>query len=125
MYPPVFEAVNVPAVQALLRALKGPLRVYEFGMAPQEVSYPYAVWRMAAGAPGNYLGRRPDHDSAVVQIDVYAKPSQGAPMARAVALALRDAIEGHAYVTSWRGDSIDPDTKNFNVSFDCSFVVSR
>lgn len=125
MTPPIFEAVNVPAVQAQLRALKGPLRFYQFGMAPQPAVYPYAVWRTVPGAPGNYLADRPDHDSVNLQIDVYASPSQGAPVARAVALALRDAIEGHAYVTSWRGDSIDPDTKNFNVSFDVAFVVHR
>lgn len=125
MTPPVFEAVNVPAVQAHLRALKGPLRFYQFGMAPQNVTYPYAVWRTASGTPGNYLADRPDHDAVSLQIDTYASPSQGAPVARAVALALRNAIEGHAYVTSWRGDSIDPDTKNFNVSFDVAFVVRR
>ncbi|RCW73810.1 tail completion protein gp17 [Pseudorhodoferax soli] len=123
--PPIFKAVNVPAVQAHLRALRGPLRFYAFGMAPQDVQYPYAVWRTAAGTPGNTLARRPDHDAGLFQIDVYAKPSQGVDTVRAVAHAIRDAIEGHAHLTAWRGESIDPQTKNFHVGFDVSWIVFR
>ncbi|PZP90520.1 MAG: hypothetical protein DI587_38480 [Variovorax paradoxus] len=125
MNPPIFQAVNVPAVQAHLRALRGPLRFYAFGMAPQKAEYPYAVWRTAAGAPGNTLSRRPLHDAGLFQIDVYASPSQGVETVRAVAFALRDALEGHAHVTAWRGEDIDPQTKNLHVGFDVSWIVFR
>lgn len=125
MFPPVFKAVNVPAVQQHLKTARGPLRFYAFGEAPQKVEYPYAVWRTVAGTPGNYLADRPDHDAAMLQIDVFASPSQGSSVVRAAAVALRDAIEGHAYVTSWRGESRDPDTKSYRVSFDISWIVRR
>jgi len=125
MYPPIFPAVNVPAVQALLRAGNGPLRFYAWGLAPQDVQMPYAVWRQVFGVPENYLGQRPDIDSFTTQIDVYASPTQGASVARTVADAISHAIEGAAYVTSWIGDSRDPETQNYVVTFQADWLVPR
>lgn len=127
MLPPIFPIVNVPAVQALLKTGTGPLRFYAFGQAPDDVQKPYAVWRQVFGAPENYLGQRPDIDSFTTQIDVYAAdiPGQRAPMARAIADAISYAIEGAAYVTAWIGDSRDPDTKNYVVTFQADWLVPR
>lgn len=125
MYPPIFEAVNVPAVQALLKTGKDPLRFYLFGMAPQGVKYPYAVWRLVTATPENYLADRPDIDGQTVQVDVFASPSQGASVARQVSTALSYAIEGHAYITSWLGESIDPDTKNPTSKFQVDWLTPR
>lgn len=127
MLPPIFPTVNVPAVQALLKTGNGPLRFYAFGMAPDDVQKPYAVWRQVFGSPENYLGERPDMDAFKTQIDVYAAdiPGQRAPMARAIANAISYAIEGAAYVTAWIGDSRDPDTKNYVVTFQADWLVPR
>lgn len=125
MYPPIFATVNVPAVQALLKTGNGPLRFYMFGMAPQDVAYPYAVWQMVSGSPENYLNQVPDIDSFTPQVDVYASPSQGPSVARQVAESLRNAIEPHAHVTSWRGERQEPDTKNWRVGFDVDWFVTR
>lgn len=125
MYPPIFEAVNVPAVQSLLKSGRGALRFYLFGMAPQNIEYPYAVWRQISGTPENYLGDRPDLDRFAIQIDVYASPSQGASVTRAVATALRDAIEPRAHITSWIGDSRDPDTQSYTFTFQADWLTPR
>lgn len=125
MTPDIFAAVNVPSVQAVLRTLPGPLRFYMFGRAPQGGPYPYAVWQLAYGNPENYLGQRPDVDSFGVQIDVYASPAQGPAVARQVAQALRDALEGACYITAWRGESVDPETGNFRFGFDCDWITYR
>lgn len=127
MLPPIFPTVNVPAVQALLKTGAGPLRFYAWGMAPDDVQKPYAVWRQVFGTPENYLSGRPDIDSFTTQVDVYAAdiPGQRAPMARAIADAISSAIEGAAYVTAWIGDSRDPDTKNYVVTFQASWLVPR
>lgn len=121
MFPPVFQTC---AASAAVTALIGttPVRLYPFGEAPQGVIYPYAVWQLVSGSPENYLGDRPDADSFTVQIDVYADT---ATSARNVAKALRDAIEPVAYVTSWRGESRDPDTKKYRFSFDVAWIVQR
>lgn len=129
MTPPIFATVDVAPVRALLKAPTGSLRFYMFGRAPQlpaaQPVYPYAVWQLAYGTPENYLGQRPDVDSLGVQVDVYASPGQGSAVARQVAVALRDALEGACYITAWRGESVDPETGNFRFGFDCDWVVPR
>lgn len=123
MFPPIFPAVAAsPACVALLKSGTGAVRFYQFGLAPQNVEKPYAVWQRVFGTPLNYLGDRPDMDTFSVQVDVYAG---GADSARTVALALRDAIEPVAYITSWLGESIDPDTKAYRFSFSTDWHVSR
>jgi hypothetical protein len=127
MTPPIFAAVDVAPVRALLKSGNGPLRFYAWGMAPQNVTYPYAVWRFAGGLPENYLGDVPDIDSFSLQIDVYAADVQGqrSEMTRRVAEALRDAIEPVAHITAWRGESRDPDTKSYRFTFDVDFWTPR
>lgn len=115
----------MPAVRALLKTATGPLRIYLFGKAPQNSPLPYVVWQMAYGSPENYLDKVPDVDSMGTQFDVYASPSQGAIVARQVAQAIRDAIEPHAHIVSWRGDSTDPQTNNCRFSFDADWWVNR
>lgn len=124
-YPPVFTlAAASPAVTALLGS--DPCRVWLFDRAPPVgtpfYQKPYAVWQQAGGVPENYLDKAPDADNWSVQVDVYA---ESIDEARAVALALRDAYEPHAYITNWNGESRDPDTNNFRVSFDVDFIVIR
>lgn len=122
MYPPVFAAVNVTGVHALLKTGQGELRFYLFGEAPQGVTRPYAVWRQVFGLPENFLGEAPDLDTFGTQIDVYAND---AASARAVAAALRDAIEPVAHITSWRGDGTDPETKAKTFTFEAEWKTAR
>lgn len=123
MFPPLFPAVaaNAPCV-ALLKAGTGPVRFYQFGLAPQNVVKPYAVWQRIFGAPENYLGQMPDIDSFSLQIDAYAS---SADQVRTVAAALRDALEPVGYITNWLGESIDPATGNYRFSFSMDALVPR
>lgn len=126
MIPPIFPAVNVAAVQALLKSGANELRFYAWGRAPQNPVTPYAVWQTVFGSPENYLGNTPDADGFGTQINVYADPTPaGSEKARAVAQALRDALEPVAYITAWRGESRDPETGRYVYSFDCEWVTNR
>lgn len=121
MTPPIFKVCSAsPAVTALLG--DSPCRLYPFGEAPEGVTYPYATWQWSGGEPENYLGDRPDMDQFDLQVDVWAKTGADAT---AVATALRDAIEGHAYITAWRGNGTDPETKSRRISFDVDWHVER
>ena len=121
MYPPIFEVCKADAaVVALLGS--NPLRFYPFGEAPQKVAKPYAVWQQVGGAPENYLAGRPDIDAYTLQVDVYA---DSAASSRAVAAAIRNAIELRAHIVAWRGESRDPETKNYRSSFDVDWFVHR
>ena len=121
MTPPIFQVCAAdPAVTALLGT--GPTRLFPFGNAPQGVALPYAVWQTITGTPENYLGQTPDIDSFTVQVDVYASTGS---QARQVAKALRDAIEPHAYVVGWNGESTDRDTGHKGYGFDVEWRVPR
>lgn len=110
MTPSIFYAVNVPAVQAVLKTGTGPLRFYMFGLAPKEKVYPYAVWAVTGGRPENYVQGAPDADNYSIQIDVYASPDQGPSVARNALEKIQTAIESVAYVTSYLGEDRDPET---------------
>lgn len=95
----------------------------------QPAIYPYAVWQRIYGTPFNYLGDVPDADQFTIQIDCYEQASNlsGADKVRQIAAAIRDSIEQPmaAYITSWLGESIDPDTKNWRFTFQVDWIVPR
>lgn len=121
MNPPLFTIVSG---NSLVSSIFGtnPVRVLPFGSADENTILPYAVWQVVAGLPENYLGNLPDADTFLTQIDVYAKTGT---VARNGAKALRDALEPHAYIVSWRGESKDQTTGNFRYSFDINFITAR
>jgi hypothetical protein len=121
MYPPLFQVCAADSdVQTLLGV--GPTRLWPFGEADPSPTYPYAVWQTIAGSPQNYLGQTPDVDFFGLQIDVYARTAEDA---RAVARALRGAIEPVAYVTAYIGEFRDTITRNFRYSFSVDWIVQR
>lgn len=122
MTPLIFAyAAGSSAVTALLGS--APVRFFEFGEAEeQKPATPYAVWQTVYGTPENLLNETPRADSWGVQVDSYAKTSS---QARAVAKALRDAVEPHGYVVSWNGESHELDTRLYRYSFTVEFLDAR
>lgn len=121
MYAPIFATCSAStAVKALIGS--SPVRLYPFGFAPQAVVLPYVVWQTITGRPENFINQTPDIDKFSIQVDVYALTETSA---RAVAKALRDVIEPVAHITSWRGESTDPDTLHKRFSFDVDWFVKR
>ncbi|WP_455424903.1 DUF3168 domain-containing protein [Dryocola sp. LX212] len=121
MIPPIFAVCSASDV---VKSMLGtsPVRLYPFGLQDDVVTYPYAVWQNISGQPDNYLGQRPDVDRYSIQVDVYADtPVQAMNTAR----ALRDAIEGEAYITRWGDQTRDQETKRYRYSFDVDWIVSR
>lgn len=129
MFAPIFEiAAQDATVKNLLGtgAVGDPVRLYPFGLAPQEKPedriYPYAVWQNVSGYPENYLAGRPKEDHFTVQVDVYGK---NAASVRAVSLALNNALELQAYVVRFGDEDRDRETKNYHYSFDVDFITPR
>lgn len=121
MFPPIYAVCAAdPAVTALLGT--APTRFIPFGEVEQGTVKPYATWFVVAGAPENYLDKRPDIDRFVLQIDCWAVTATGV---RNVAEAIRDAVEGQAYVISWRGEDRDPETQLYRYGFDVEWFVKR
>jgi len=125
MFAPIFQTVAASsAVTALLGT--APVRFWPFGDAPeptqQGYALPYATWQTVSGIPENYINQVPDLDSYTLQVDVYASTGTSA---RAAAEALRNAIEPHAHIVAWRGESREKDTKLYRYSFDVNWLVQR
>lgn len=125
MFAPIFEIVSQDTtVKALIGAgtLNNPVRLYPFGLAPQNPTYPYAVWQNVSGYPENVLAGRPAEDHYTVQVDVYGKT---AASVREVSLALNNALELDAYIVRFGDEDRDPETKNYHYGFDVDFIKSR
>lgn len=120
MYPPIFAICFADnGVKSKLGS--NPLRLYPFGEAKQGVALPYAVWQTIGGFPLNTL-TTPAEDDFSAQVDVYGST---ATQVRDAAKALRDALESHAHITAWRGETTDKDTGNKRFSFDIEFITPR
>lgn len=127
MNPPVFAlAAADAAVVAKLKTGSGPLRVWQFGLAPQRgtqfYKVPYAVWQFAYGSPENYLGDRPDTDFQGIQVDAYAATDAEA---RDIAEKLQHAFELSGHVTGFRGEEKDIPTGLSRSGFDVEFWTPR
>lgn len=120
MTPPLFELLVADAgITAVFGTL--PTRIYPIE-APGNVSKPYAVFQTIFGSPENNLNERPNIDFWSIQIDVF---SDDIGQLRDAAEAMRDALELHAHITSWDGDSRDFATKLFKYSFTVEFWHNR
>lgn len=119
--PPLFAVCFADAqVKAMLGA--NPMRLYQFGLAPQNAQKPYAVWQSVFGFPENYLGQRPDAESHTIQIDVYADSSAAA---RQVLHAIEYAVELQCYITRYGPDDRDIETMDYTTSMDISWITNR
>lgn len=120
-FAPVFATIKAASPVTVLIGTN-PVRCYPAGEAPQGVALPYCTYQQIAGGPENYLNQLPDIDSGLVQIDVYAANTTSA---RAVFIALRDAVEPVAYVTAVREDGKDPETNRVRISMDTDWLTDR
>lgn len=121
MYPDIFAiAAASTAVQTALGT--EPTRFWPAGRAPQDETRPYATHQLVYGAPENTLSCVPLSDSFGVQVDAYAKTVSDA---RAVAAALRGAVEPHGYVVAWNGEDWEAATGLYRVSFTVEFITDR
>ncbi len=121
MIAPIFSVCAASSAVIMLLG-DNPMRLYPFGMHDDNIVYPYAVWQNVTGIPENYLAQRPDVDFFTLQVDAYADTPDEVI---AVAAALRDAIESHAYITRWGGQEQDAETKRYRYSFDVDWIVPR
>lgn len=120
MYPPIFSICNSDS--SVIGIFGDPVRLYANGQAPHGVTAPYATYQIISGSPENYIAGRPDADSFSMQIDVYAANGQ---LSQDGAEAIRDAIELYSYVTNWRGESKEDETRLYRYSFDVDWIVNR
>lgn len=118
MAPPVWEILSItPSVQSLVGSA-----IYPGGQVAEGTPLPYITWQGIGGSPENCLGHTPDVDMFSIQFDCWA---DDVAEVRAIAEAVRDAIEQDAHIVSWRGDQRDDATGAYRYSFDVDWYVYR
>lgn len=97
-----------------------PVRFFEFGQAPKLEQVPYATYQHITGTPFNVLTGPAPADFITVQIDVWGRTSTES---KDISNAIRQAIEGSCYVTSWLGTNREIDA--FRTIFTVQFIELR
>lgn len=120
MFPPVFQILKAsPAVTAILGAIP---KAYEFAAAPAGTVPPYVAWSAVGADPQNSLGEAPETDLFPLQLDCYAATS---PQAKALALAVRDAMEPHAALTGVPVNLREAETGFYRIALQFDYWMQR
>lgn len=121
MMPPVFPILNGnSAVKALLGSQ--PLRVYPWGQAPQNVARPYVTYGVYNGQPENQLDPTPQIDNIGTQIDIWG---DSAKSCHDCFVAIRDALEPLAHMTTYQAQEKDSETQLFRARMEFDFWIQR
>lgn len=117
-----FDLLN-SNVQVKLQLGANPLRVYPYGIKIDSIPRkPYVLYGLFNSVPYNYLADRCDMDLSGIQADIYAETSEKVMLCFE---AIRSAIDGNGYVTSY--STIDTDIENglYHIRMDIDFHVER
>ena len=118
---PIFTILNSNTTITSKLKSDNVLRVFEFGMATENVKFPYVVWQVISGQPYNNLDCPPPVDKVRVQFDVYG--TTGAE-SKNIAKLVRLAIEQNCYIIDMYGTFRDTDGI-YTTQFDTSWHVPR
>lgn len=119
MTPPVYEILSASAA---VTALVPASRIRGQGYGGETPFAPYITWQLVSGLPENYVGNRPGIDSFRVQIDCWSK---SAAQSKAIAAAVRDALETGAVCVAIFGDDYDDEVELYRYGFDWAFYTQR
>lgn len=117
------EFFNIISQSNQVKAVLGvPVRAYPWGRAPQNPIKPYVVYTLYSAVPENYLGTRGDIDRKSIQVNIYA---DNAARSENCFNAIRDSLEGVAYLTAYRTNEIDQDTDLYSTIMEFDFWEGR
>lgn len=120
MNPPIFLLLaKCDQVTNMIQA-DGIIRAYQFGVAPEEPTFPYVTWQGVGGSPFNNLDDRPSGDRTLTQIDIYDTQSD---RIYDLVKAVRYAVELECNVTAFRDLSKDATTGVYHIGIDVMFVL--
>lgn len=116
--PPVYAVLHAAsAVESIVGN-----RIGSHGEIAQTTSQPYITWQQISGVPENALGDTPDIDVLQVQINCWHQTDAGV---RALALAVRNAVEPYAHVTGYPVDQREPDTRLYWIAIQADWWLDR
>lgn len=116
-YPNVYQLLNVAGVNAEVGS-----RIYGFGTAPQNPTYPYITWEIITGVPSNYQGETPKVDKYRVEVNVWGRDQQTVLDAGA---AIQSALDSNGHQITQIGPNQDQATQSFRLQLDYSIWTDR
>lgn len=119
MFPPVFSTLS--AASAVTALIGDPPRAWRHGNAPQGGTQPYVTW-FAGATPENTLSELPAVDRVGLQVDCWSADDAEV---EALAIAVRDAIEPLAQMTTAPVDDFEPQTKLYRVTLQFDWWLAR
>lgn len=118
MLPPVYALLAAtPAVVAVVGD-----RIYGHGEAPQDTARPYITHFDVTDQPFDQISGTPCADRDTVQIDCW---HQTKPGIRALAIAVRDAMDAAGHHNRVVVNTRETDTKLYRVALQADFIASR
>lgn len=120
MFPPIFQTLNVADIRAFVGSQ--PVRIFDFGFAPDGTVYPYITFQQVSGQPFEQISGLPCADRDVVQVDCWAKNrTEVRQLARIVQNVFEAAGQGCRLI----GQGYEVDTQVYRVAFEVDWLVSR
>lgn len=120
MLPAVFPLLNTPEVQAFVGS--DPVRIFDFGKAPQDVIAPYIVFNQVADSPYEQISGSPCSDFMTVQVDCYSKDKGEI---RGLAKAVRIALDVSGYSNRLIIQTQEDGTLLYRISFEVDLIENR
>jgi hypothetical protein len=118
MFPQVYQLLHNAAPVA---AIVGD-RIGAHGEIPQDATRPYITYSTVSGQPFDQLSGTPCGDVDSIQIDCWHQTDPGI---RALAAAVRAALDAALICNRVRIDLREPDTRLFRVGIEADFITNR
>lgn len=118
MFPPVYNLLHGAAA---VLAIVGD-RIGAHNEVPQDTARPYITYSTVSGQPFDQLSGAPCGDFDAIDINCWHQTDEGI---RALALAVRNALDAALICNRVTIDLREPDTRLYRVGITADFITNR
>lgn len=118
MFPQVFQLLHDSAAVAAIVSD----RIGAHNEIPQDASRPYITYATVSGQPYDHLSGPPGGDFDAIDINCWHQTDAGV---RALAKAVRDALDAALICNRVTVDLREPDTRLYRVGITADFITNR
>lgn len=114
MLPPIFKLLNTAEIREFVGKTGRP-RIFDFGIADQNVVAPYIVCQHITNSPFNSVSNAPDADLDTVQVDIYTNTPQEL---RELSRLVRKVFDEQLIINKVVGQEREEETKLYRLAFE-------
>ncbi|RPD90515.1 DUF3168 domain-containing protein [Neisseria weixii] len=120
MLPPIFKTLNTPDIRQMVG--ENPVRIYDFGHAPDGTLPPYIVFTQISGAPYEQISGVPSADKDLVQIDCYTADRVGC---RRLAQLVQTALDNVGQSNRMIIQDYESETALYRIGLEVDWISAR